>query len=316
MNRTVFRAGMAIFATVAAASCAELSLPPTLVAPATSLLLPVSFTSQSSSVTAIQFDLQYDSTALNLCVTAGESARTSGKTLYLWDLAPGQRRFLIVGHNSDTILDGVLSNPFVSLSSTAPGGIYPLTLPNVVATGSSANAVTLKYRQRRHCRSLGCGLRLATPNRWPTERCKPASRASSGGRGSNRLRGRPRSDFTPATQDLSHIWRQDYSVNSPSNPAQKGSVIVLFIWGASQTDTSGVNGQIAGDPIPKPLPIVSAQIGGLAAQVLYTSATPELDGVLQVKCTVPLESPSGSAVPILVNAGKTSSPAGITLAIR
>jgi uncharacterized protein (TIGR03437 family) len=62
---------------------------------------------------------------------------------------------------------------------------------------------------------------------------------------------------------------------------------------------------------------VSVQIGGLDAMVRDADVTPGLIGdVLQVDCIVPLDSFSGCAVPIMLSAGKTSSPASLTLAIK
>ena len=69
--------------------------------------------------------------------------------------------------------------------------------------------------------------------------------------------------------------------------------------------------------LPKPLLPVSAQIGGRDATVLYAGAAPGMvAGVLQLNCVVPLDSASGYAVPIVLSVGKTSSPAGVTLAIQ
>jgi uncharacterized protein (TIGR03437 family) len=51
--------------------------------------------------------------------------------------------------------------------------------------------------------------------------------------------------------------------------------------------------------------------------VLYAGAAPgAVAGVLQVNCTVPLDSPSGYTVPITLSVGITSSPAGVTIAIN
>jgi uncharacterized protein (TIGR03437 family) len=113
------------------------------------------------------------------------------------------------------------------------------------------------------------------------------------------------------------ILNQNSTVNSPSNPAAKGSIIIVFATGAGQTDPGGTDGQLAGDPLPIPLLPVSVQIGGLDAKVLYAGAAPGLvAGVLQVNCVAPLDSPSGYAVPIVLSVGKTSSPAGVTVAIK
>jgi uncharacterized protein (TIGR03437 family) len=113
------------------------------------------------------------------------------------------------------------------------------------------------------------------------------------------------------------ILNQDFSVNSPSNPAEKGSVIIVFATGAGQTDPAGTDGQIASDTLPKPLLPVSVQIAGREAKVLYAGAAPGMvAGLLQVNCIVPLGSPSGYAVPVALSVGNISSPAGVTLAVN
>jgi uncharacterized protein (TIGR03437 family) len=71
------------------------------------------------------------------------------------------------------------------------------------------------------------------------------------------------------------ILDQNSTVNSPSNPAEKGSIVIVFASGAGQTDPGGADGQIAGDTLPTPLLPVSVQIGGLEAKVLYAGAAPE-----------------------------------------
>jgi uncharacterized protein (TIGR03437 family) len=113
------------------------------------------------------------------------------------------------------------------------------------------------------------------------------------------------------------ILNQDSTVNSPSNPAEIGSIVSVFATGAGQTDPPGIDGQIAGSSLPGPLLPVSLRIGGLDAQVLYAGAAPGLiAGVLQVNLAVPQGVPSGPAVPIVLAVGTTPSPDGVTLAIR
>jgi uncharacterized protein (TIGR03437 family) len=124
------------------------------------------------------------------------------------------------------------------------------------------------------------------------------------------------------TQDASGagsgaVLNQDSTVNTPSQPADKGSVVTIFATGAGQTDPPGVDGQIAGNIPPKPLLPVSVQIGGLNAQVLSAAAAPGfVAGILQVVCVVPANSPSGLTVPVLVTVGQASSQAGVSIAIR
>jgi uncharacterized protein (TIGR03437 family) len=383
-----------IFGALTAANCARLSLPTTTAPPATSLLLPVSFASQSASVTGIQFDLQYDSSTLSLSATVGDTARTSGKTLYFEDLAPGQRRFVIVGLSQDPFADGTLINLFANVSSSATGGTYPLKLLNVVATDSSAHAVTVKpvdgsitvqgtagsgsrlqpdgvlngasllpgaVAPGEIVTLLGAGIGPSSPqqpSQSPTSTTLDGTSVLFDETPAPLLYAAPNQvnviapyalqneastqvQITQAGQPVAQllisviasapaiftvdgsgvgpgaVLDQDYTLNSPSNPAEKGSVVMLFATGAGQTDPPGADGQITGDTPSKPVLPVSVQIGGLEARVLYAGAAPGMvAGMLQVNCKVPMESPSGYAVSIVLSVGTTSSQAGVTLAIQ
>src|SRR5580658_70780 len=99
----------------ASLSIASVGLPPASVAsqmisipnqsagPNASVPVQMIFSPQNDSVSALQFDLQYDPSAISIVVTAGDAARSAGKSVYYTDLAPGNRRFLIVGLNQNVI---------------------------------------------------------------------------------------------------------------------------------------------------------------------------------------------------------------------
>jgi uncharacterized protein (TIGR03437 family) len=113
------------------------------------------------------------------------------------------------------------------------------------------------------------------------------------------------------------ILNQDYTLNSASNPAAKGSVVMLFATGEGQTNPPGVDGKIAVDALPKPNLAVTALIGGVSAQVLYAGGAPGLvAGLVQVNVRVPNNVTSGNAVPVLLRVGSLESPAGVTMAVR
>ena len=112
------------------------------------------------------------------------------------------------------------------------------------------------------------------------------------------------------------ILNQDGTVNSPDNPAQRGSIVVLFATGAGQTDPPGTDGLIPTTVLPHPVLPVSVQIGGKSAEVLYAGAAPGLiSGVLQVNCRVSTEIDSGKSVSVLLTVGGVTSPP-VTLALR
>jgi len=112
------------------------------------------------------------------------------------------------------------------------------------------------------------------------------------------------------------ILNEDGSINSASNPATKGSIVVLFATGEGQTDPDGADGEIAGDVLPKPRLPVRVRIGGLEAEILYAGAAPGLvAGVLQVNARVPTSVTVGGSVPVVLTVGNASSQPGVTVAL-
>lgn len=111
------------------------------------------------------------------------------------------------------------------------------------------------------------------------------------------------------------IRNQDLSVNTSSNPAARGSIVVLYATGEGATDPAGVDGQVAANVYPKPRLPVAVRIGGVNAEVLYAGAAPSLvAGVMQVNAKVPDNVPDGN-VPIQIVVGNAESPAGVTVAV-
>jgi uncharacterized protein (TIGR03437 family) len=115
------------------------------------------------------------------------------------------------------------------------------------------------------------------------------------------------------------ILNQDgITLNSAANPAPKGSVVSLYCTGEGQTDIPGVDGQLAPGvlPLPKPLLPVSVDIGGVAADVKYAGAAPNLvAGVFQVNVIIPASAPSGNAF-VVLHVGTATSRSDVTLAIQ
>jgi len=144
-NATITRTSVLVIAAMIGMYAAELSLPMTSGSPGSVLLLPVTFASQSGAAAGLQFDLQYDSSNLNLSITVGGATRSSGKTLSFSDLAQGRKRFLITGLNQNPLVDGALVNLSISLNPGASSGTYPLRILNVVGADPSAQALNLSY---------------------------------------------------------------------------------------------------------------------------------------------------------------------------
>lgn len=110
---------------------------------------------------------------------------------------------------------------------------------------------------------------------------------------------------------------QDGRLNSPANPAAKGSVITFFATGEGQTSPAGVDGKVASVPLPTLVLPLLVGIANIGAEVLYAGAAPGVvAGLLQVNVRVPTDAPSGTGVGLVIKVGEIFSQPGITVAIQ
>jgi uncharacterized protein (TIGR03437 family) len=112
------------------------------------------------------------------------------------------------------------------------------------------------------------------------------------------------------------VLNQDGSLNTPENPAERGSIVVLYGTGEGQTEPAGQDGSIAGEVPPRPRGPVAVRIGGREADVIYAGGAPGLvAGVIQVNARVPEDAETGE-VPVILRVGGADSQPGVTLAVR
>jgi uncharacterized protein (TIGR03437 family) len=112
------------------------------------------------------------------------------------------------------------------------------------------------------------------------------------------------------------ILNEDTSLNSPSNPALRGSIVALYGTGQGQTDPEGQEDDIPGDDLATVVSPVTVTIGGQTADLLYAGTAPTLAGVMQINVQVPTGIQPGSAVPVVVNIGGVNSPPNVTMAVQ
>jgi uncharacterized protein (TIGR03437 family) len=89
---------------------------------------------------------------------------------------------------------------------------------------------------------------------------------------------------------------QDWTLNGPSNPAARGSIVTVWGTGYGPTDPSCATGGL-NDPQAEPLSTgVSALIvGGGVIDAMYAGSAPELVcGVVQINFEVPLNTAAGT----------------------
>jgi uncharacterized protein (TIGR03437 family) len=115
------------------------------------------------------------------------------------------------------------------------------------------------------------------------------------------------------------ISNQNFSLNTASNPAARGSVVVVYATGEGQTSPVGVNGSVTpsnGSGLKRPLLNVTATVGGHAARVLYAGSAPGfISGAFQVNVEIPAEASSGAQA-IVVTVGANNSQPGVTVAVQ
>jgi uncharacterized protein (TIGR03437 family) len=118
------------------------------------------------------------------------------------------------------------------------------------------------------------------------------------------------------------LLNQDNSVNGPSNPATRGSIIVLYATGEGQVIPAGADGQvITSNNLRRPMANVQVRIGGMTAEVLYAGSAPGLvSGALQVNARVPanlqITAPTPVPVELIIGNATSSSTQNVTATIR
>jgi uncharacterized protein (TIGR03437 family) len=107
------------------------------------------------------------------------------------------------------------------------------------------------------------------------------------------------------------------SASPPTQPATRGSYVLIYATGEGQTNPPGVDGRIATSIFPAPVLSCSVSIGGIPVTPASCGATPNSTaGELQVKAQVPMGVAPGNSVPVQVTIGNVISPVGVTIAVQ
>jgi len=110
---------------------------------------------------------------------------------------------------------------------------------------------------------------------------------------------------------------QDGTVNGPTNPAARGSVVLLYATGEGSTAPTVPDGAItAGRFLPGPILPVTLAIGNQPARVIYAASFPgTVAGVLQIEAVIPSGVTPG-AVPVVATVGTVASQATATISVK
>jgi uncharacterized protein (TIGR03437 family) len=109
---------------------------------------------------------------------------------------------------------------------------------------------------------------------------------------------------------------QDYSINGPSNPAAKGSYVVIYFTGGGQTNPGGVTGSVTGSVLKWLTQSISVTVGNQPATVQFDGSAPTfVDGVDQLNIQLSPNTPSGEQA-VVITVGGVSSPATATIFVQ
>jgi uncharacterized protein (TIGR03437 family) len=125
-------------------------------------------------------------------------------------------------------------------------------------------------------------------------------------------------------QRLPAILNEDGSINSPSNPAARGSVITIYATGGGERDPAVADGQILSKVLPTvSLPIAVTFDNGpeydflALGEVLYAGGSSgSVAGLLQLNVRVPPSAVAGKAVAFGLSIGGDRVPGFLTIALR
>jgi uncharacterized protein (TIGR03437 family) len=113
------------------------------------------------------------------------------------------------------------------------------------------------------------------------------------------------------------VLNQDFSVNSASLPAARGSVVMIYATGAGVLSAPSIDGHVPALPPASINQAVSVRIGGVTVLPVYAGAAPGIvNGVVQINALVPDNIVPGAAVPIDLTIGGVTTPTGVTIAVK
>ncbi len=364
---------------LAPAWSAEISLGTYSATPGSSVLTAIFFAAQGAKVSAIQFDLEYDTSLMNVVFLTADTARQTQKRIYISSLGSNKKRVILAGLNGNVLPDGILVYPLVNVTAEAPLGVLAWKVSQLICSdpdGQPVNSTSIDGSITLQTVSTGAtpivpdgvlnAASLRTGTIAPGEIITLIGSAigpdgaavlfdgitapllytssnqinaivpfgvsgtttdlliSASGQKLAELT-MPVGGASPAifTQDGSGagpaaILNQDSTLNTPLNPASRGSVVSIYATGGGRMDPPEVDGKITdATTLGSPLLPVTAQIGGVSAAVLYAGAAPGLiSGMLQVNVRIPDSVPPALAVPISIQVGSAASPAGVTIAVQ
>jgi uncharacterized protein (TIGR03437 family) len=109
---------------------------------------------------------------------------------------------------------------------------------------------------------------------------------------------------------------EDGSLNSEYQPAEKGSVMILYATGEGATNPPTADGAPASHPLPLPILPVNVRISGFPVEILYAGTAPGFAGLMQINIRLPGGFFPGGSLPVELYVGAGCSQPGVSLWVR
>jgi len=112
------------------------------------------------------------------------------------------------------------------------------------------------------------------------------------------------------------VQNADGTLNSPDNPARRGSFLTLYTSGLALLGTNFVDGEIA--TAPQMLGFVASPLlAGVSVPIAYAGPSPgSIRALVQINVVVPANAPTGSAVSLALVVSSMTTRQRVTVAIR
>jgi len=109
----------------------------------------------------------------------------------------------------------------------------------------------------------------------------------------------------------------DGTICDSTHPAAAGSYIIVYFTGGGTTTPAGTAGAVAGATLKRLSQTALATVADIPATVSFSGAAPTLlEGINQLNLKLGDNTPSGSAQPLILTVGSSSSPATATIAVK
>lgn len=116
------------------------------------------------------------------------------------------------------------------------------------------------------------------------------------------------------------MFNENGTFNGPANPAPAGSTVVIYVTGEGATNPVGVDGEVIGSNLKRPIGAVRIRVGGIevpASDIFYAGSAPTLvSGLMQVNFRLPANTPTGIGTQLEIFVGSGQSQPGVTLSVR